>query len=188
MARAPSFSASAISAATRAREAGSLVRASGETAGEGLLGRGGIPREHPLLGAQELIVVVLRRRFGREIRIDARGIGVLALRRQLLRTLLILKGARHRLDQAAAGGEQRERRVPPQSTGRGRRRITVIRCIIMRKREQCRSALRGGDTDRQSRRSRSAGARDAAECCADRRRGYPAYGRAAEAFRHPHRR
>ena len=182
MARAPSFSASAISAATMAREAGSLVRASGETSREGLLGRGDISRERPLLGAQEFIVVALRRRFGREIRIDARGIGVLALRRQLLRTLLILNGARYRLDQAAAGGEQRGGECRPEhrpwtsedhchtlhyNDNRKAGRLYVVATPI-------------GNLGDLAPRAREV----LSECALDRRGRHSAYGRPAAAFRH----
>ncbi len=72
-----------------------------------------LPARHPLLGAQELIVVLLRRYFGCELRVGARCIGVLAFVRQSLRARLFVDGSFHRLHEAAGAEQQRggERRA-----------------------------------------------------------------------------
>ena len=207
MARAPSFSASAISAATRAREAGSVRARLGGDRREGLLGRRNVAREHPLLGAQELVVVAIRRLLRGEVRVRLRGLGMLACCCQALRMLLRETGAGCsgfiRLQpakltdsiaaKAMAATREDDARVVARGvaprTGRGRREIAAIPCIPahpdLKQSEEYSdkrgsgSPLRRGDADRQSGRSVRSRARHAAALRADRGRGHPPHGRAA---------
>ena len=74
---------------------------------EGLLGGGKVTGRNPLLGAQQLVVIAVRRVLRRQVRIDARGVGMLAGVRQLLRAFL-LPGGRLGLDQAARRHNKRK--------------------------------------------------------------------------------
>ena len=129
MARAPSFSASAISAATRAREAGSLVRASGETAANACLAAAMLPASTHCSALEQLVIVAVapaaRLRAPRTPAPHRHA----CLRRQVLRALLVCRRGLLRLHQAAGGRQSAIPRAPRSRRSRGRREITAIPCI-----------------------------------------------------------
>ena len=132
----------------------------GRNGREGLLGLSDVVREHPLLRAQELVVVVIPRRLCREIGVSLSRLGVIPGHGQTLCALL--RGGGLRLlgpHQAAGRQEQREReRRRERETWTWRDRCHTLHCQFTRSLSRSEkysdkpgtgSPVRRGDTHRQ---------------------------------------
>ncbi len=191
MAPAPSFSRVGDFRGDQRARGGQAGAGIGGHGRERLLGGGDIAGEHRLLGAQQLVVIVIGGLLLRQFGIQLRRVRVPAGVHQLQGALLLVLRSLRRVDQAARGRHRAISRGPHRAAMDVERSLPYPSCSylyvqarIISDKSSTRAALRGGDPDRQSGRPERACLRDLADLRIDRGGGHAPHRGASQALRH----